>query len=118
MKALTALTLCTVLSAAPATIVAASNGYFDSPPPQPPVTGLAPNVKVVTPEPQPQRIVVPEVVVTDRDPAPKRVAYRGPRACESRTTELYGSKVRICGRPATPITHRKRSATELSKHYR
>ena len=118
MRALSALAICAALSAAPGTIVAASNGYFDGPPPQRAVTGLAPDVEL--PPAPPPRIVVPEVVVTDRDPAPKPVVVvrRGPRTCETRDLELYGSNVRVCGRPATPITHRKRDASELAKFYR
>jgi hypothetical protein len=117
MRAISALALCAALSTAPATIVAANNGYFDGPPPQPAVTGLAPDVQL--PPAPPERITVPNVVV--EAPAPKpvlRPVARGPRSCETRDLELYGSNVRVCGRPAAQITHRKRDASELAKYYR
>lgn len=116
MRALSALAICAALSAAPGTIVAASNGYFDGPPPQRAVTGLAPDVEL--PEPPPQLITVPNVVVEAPAPKPVVVVQRGPRTCETRDLELYGSNVRVCGRPAAAITHRKRDASELAKFYR
>ena len=117
MKAITALALCTVLSAAPALVVGASNGSFDSPPPDRALSGLAPDVRL--PEAAPDRFTTETVVVAA--PAPRkatRVAYRGPRPCETRGLEHTGGNVRVCARPATPITHRTRSANELAKLYR
>ena len=114
MKAITALTLCAALSATPALIVGAANGSLNGPPPQRALSGLAPDVQL--PEVAPDRITTETVVVAA--PVPRkavRVAQRGPRACATRTTELYGSNVRVCGRPATPITHRTRTTSDLVK---
>lgn len=114
MKAITALTLCAALSAAPALVVGATNGSFDSPPPRRALSGLSPDVQL--PDVAPDRLTVEEVVVVA--PTPRKVAYRGPRTCETRGLELMGGQVRVCGRPASADPTRTRSAGDLAKFYR
>lgn len=104
-----------VCSAAPALAIAASNGYFEAPPePIPEPTPVVNDMAV--PEPEPVSFTVTETVVTA--PAPKKVAYRGPKSCSKRTLDLYGGQVRVCARPASPVMAKDLSAKDLSSFWR
>jgi hypothetical protein len=80
-------------SAIPALAIAATNGYFEDPP-----ETLAPEKAGPA---ELQHIIVP-VVVKAKAPRVKRVVYQGPRSCSERELQLYGGKVRVCARPASP----------------
>jgi hypothetical protein len=111
-----ALVVALVCSAVPALAVAAANGYFEDPP-APWVEPVAPPIvkaQIVKRQHQPAQTVP----VTVSAQIPKRVVYTGPRTCKTRNLELYGSKVRVCARPATPITHQERPASLLANRYR
>ncbi len=113
-----ALLVTLVCSVLPALAVAASNGSLDDPLPRSALRGLSPDVQL--PEAPLDRFTIEEVVVTA--PAPKKMAHRGPRTCKTRDLELYGSQVRVCGRPASPAgprrTPERRSSSDLAGFYR
>jgi len=109
MNLIKATALCAMLVAGPGLAVGLANGSFDDPPIQTANTGLVPSVEAPTPEPK--QITVPMVV--EAPAKPQRVAYRAPRTCETRNLELYGGKVRVCARPASPDPTKGRSTADL-----
>lgn len=106
-----AVCLTLVCCAVPALAVSAANGYFDAPPVSVAQVGYAPTV---APEPVLSRVEALAPVVQPK-PAPKRVAL-APRTCETRELDLYGGRVRVCGRPATATV--PRTVKVLTRRYR
>lgn len=70
-----------------------------------------PVVEVAPEKVEPLHITIEEVVVMAAPRKPVKIITRGPVTCKTRDLKLYGGKVRVCARPASPNT---RSAADLA----
>ena len=114
-KWLKALAVCCALvcCALPALAVSAANGYFDAPPVAVAQVGYAPTT--MAPEPVLSRVAAPVMQPKPTKFTPRRVAL-APRSCKTRSLELYGGQVWVCGRPATATV--PRTTGDLVQKYR